>query len=109
METLPKSFDDLIKTSGKPVLVDFWADWCAPCKMLSPSIARIAKDLKGRLITIKINVDNKPVIAARYKIQSIPTVMMFWKGRDIMRLQGALPYDALLAEVEKHYPADYLK
>lgn len=101
MSNLPKSFFELIEASDKPVLVDFYADWCGPCKMVSPAIKRVAGDFKGRIITIKINVDHKQQIAARYQIQSIPTIMMFYKGRDIMRLTGAYPYEAIKAEVEK--------
>ncbi len=100
-EKLPKSFFELIETSDKPVLVDFYADWCGPCKMVSPAIKRVAGDFKGRIVTIKINVDKKQQIAARYQIQSIPTIMMFYKGKDIMRLTGAYPYEAIRAEVEK--------
>ncbi len=98
---LPKSFFELIETSDKPVLVDFYADWCGPCKMVSPAIKRVAGDYKGRIITIKINVDLKQHIASKYQIQSIPTIMMFFKGKDIMRLTGAYPYEAIKAEVEK--------
>lgn len=98
---LPKSFFELIEASDKPVLVDFYADWCGPCKMVSPAIKRVAGDFKGRIITIKINVDLKQHIAAEYQIQSIPTIMMFFKGKDIMRLTGAYPYESIKAEVEK--------
>jgi thioredoxin 1 len=98
---LPKSFNDLIRTSKSPVLVDFWAEWCGPCKTISPAIQKIAKEYKGRLLTVKINVDQKQQIAAQYQVQSIPTIMMFNRGKIIMRLTGALPYDALKSEVLK--------
>ncbi|UCE19065.1 MAG: thioredoxin [Gemmatimonadota bacterium] len=84
-----KSFDDLIRNSEKPVLVDFWAAWCGPCKMVSPVIERIAKDYSGRMTTVKVNVDKKPHIAVQYRIESIPTIMMFWRGGPIMRVAGA--------------------
>jgi len=100
-KNLPTSFEALIAESELPVLVDFWAAWCGPCRMVSPAIERIAKDLKGRLLTVKVNVDQKQHVAAKYQIQSIPTIMMFDKGRITMRLEGALPYDALKAEIEK--------
>jgi thioredoxin len=102
--SLPKHFEELIKVSEKPVLVDFWAAWCGPCKMVSPSIEKLAKEYKGRLTTVKVNVDEKQHIAGKYQIQSIPTIMMFWKGEPIMRLQGALPYDALKANIEEYIP-----
>ena len=101
MVPLPPSFQELINTSDLPVLVDFYADWCGPCKMVSPVIARLAGEFKGRLITIKINTEKKPQISSLYQIQSIPTIMMFHKGKQLMRLQGAYPYDALKEEIEK--------
>ena len=99
---LPKSFHDLIQSSDIPVVVDFWAEWCGPCKMVSPELERIAREFKGKLMVIKINVDNKPQIAAQYQIQSIPTIMMFYKGAPKMRLVGALPYEAIKQEVMKN-------
>ncbi len=104
MPVLPKSFDELIQNSDLPVLVDFYADWCGPCKMVSPTIARLAGEYKGRLVTVKINTEKKPAIAGKYAIQSIPTIMLFHKGASLMRLQGAYPYDALKAELEKALP-----
>lgn len=100
-QPLPKTFDKLVTDSQVPVLVDFWAEWCGPCHIISPSIKKIASEYKNRLLTVKVNVDEKKHIAAKYQIQSIPTVMMFYKGRVIMRLTGALPYPALKSEVEK--------
>ncbi len=100
-ETVPKSFNTLLQSSEKPVLVDFYADWCGPCRMVSPAIARIAKELKGEITTVKINVDKKPAIAGQYQVQSIPTIMLFRNSKSIMRLQGALPYERLKAEIER--------
>jgi thioredoxin len=101
-KTQPKSFSDLIKTSKKPILVDFYADWCGPCKMVSPAIEKVAKDFSGKLMTIKINVDNKKHVAAKYQIQSIPTIMMFKSGESVMRLTGAQPYEVIRREVQKN-------
>jgi thioredoxin 1 len=100
-EQLPKSFSELLAAAKKPVLVDFYADWCGPCKMVSPAVARIAKELKGEIVTIKIDVDKKQQIASRYQIASIPTIMLFRDGKSIMLLQGAYPYESLLAEVRR--------
>ncbi|HAK46265.1 MAG TPA: thioredoxin [Spirochaeta sp.] len=101
MSALPDKFDELIETNALPVLVDFYADWCGPCKMVSPTIAQLAKEYKGKLTTVKINTEKKPAIAAQYSIQSIPTIMIFHKGKQLMRLQGAYPYASLKAEIEK--------
>lgn len=98
----PKSFFDLVKTSKKPILVDFYADWCGPCKMVSPAIEKVAKDFSGKLMTIKINVDNKQHVAAEYQIQSIPTIMMFKGGESVMRLTGAQSYEVIKQEVQKN-------
>ena len=101
MTDLPKSFEQLIQTSELPVLVDFYANWCGPCKMVSPVIARLAGEYKGRLVTVKINTEKKPAVAGKYSIQSIPTIMLFHKGRQLMRLQGAHPYETLKAELDR--------
>jgi thioredoxin 1/thioredoxin 2 len=100
--SLPKSFDELINQSEQPVLVDFWAEWCGACKMVSPTIRRIASEYKGRIFTIKVNVDQKPHISGKYQITSIPTIMMFYNGQILMRISGALPYEALKVEIEKN-------
>lgn len=96
---LPKSFFDLINESDVPVLVDFWAPWCGPCRMVSPAIAKLANELKGKIMVVKVNVDEKQHVAARYQIQSIPTIMMFFKGNIMMRLVGAHPFEKIKQEV----------
>lgn len=101
-KNLPKSFNQLIQQSEIPVVVDFWADWCGPCKMVSPALEKLAQEFKGKLMVIKINVDKKPQISAQYQVQSIPTIMMFHKGDQKMRLVGALPYESIKQEVMKN-------
>jgi thioredoxin 1 len=102
IKKLPKSFNELIQQAEIPVVVDFWADWCGPCKMVSPALEKLAQEFKGKLMVIKINVDKKPQISAQYQVQSIPTIMMFHKGNQKMRLVGALPYEAIKQEVVKN-------
>lgn len=104
MAVLPPSFEELINGSDLPVLVDFYADWCAPCKMVSPVIAQLAKEYKGRMVTVKINTEKKQDVALRYGIQSIPTIMLFHRGKQLMRLQGAHPYESLKSELERALP-----
>lgn len=101
-KTKPKTFFELVKTSNKPILVDFYADWCGPCKMVSPAIAKVAKEFSGKVMTIKIDVDKAQAAAAKYQIQSIPTIMLFKNGESVMRLTGAQPYEAIKQEVQKN-------
>ena len=101
-QELPKSFNDLIQKSELPVLVDFWAEWCGPCKMVSPVIEQLAREYKGRLLTVKVNIDHKQHVAAQYNISSIPTIMLFHQGQVLMRQTGALPYSALKQQIENH-------
>ncbi len=99
--SLPKSFDDLIARSDKPVLVDFWAEWCGACKMLSPTLQKIASEYKGRIVTVKVNVDRKPQLASRFQVSGIPTVILFAGGNAVMRFSGALPYDQFKRQVDQ--------
>jgi thioredoxin len=103
-KALPPSFNDLVTDSDKPVLVDFYADWCGPCKMVSPAIQRLAAENKDRFITVKINTDKKQALARQYEITGIPTIMLFHKGKVLMRLSGAHPYESLKAEIGKALP-----
>lgn len=93
--SLPPSFDELLQAADRPILVDFWAEWCPPCRALTPVLNDIAKEFKGRLFIVKVNTDQKPHLAARYGIQSIPTLILFRKGRILWRGTGALPMPAL--------------
>jgi len=101
---LPASFEELIQTSDLPVLVDFWAEWCGPCRMMEPVLKQLAKDMKGRIRVVKVNVDEKPHIAQRYQIQGIPTTILFYKGQPIWRKSGAMPLPMLKQEIERHLP-----
>jgi thioredoxin len=101
---LPASFVDLVSSSQLPVLVDFWAEWCRPCRLVGPTIERLARDYTGRLLTVKVNVDRRPQVAERYEVQAIPTIMLFWQGEPVMRLLGAQAYESIKREIEKFLP-----
>ncbi len=92
-EALPGSFDDLLAQADKPVLADFRADWCGACRSLDPVLKRIAAEYKGRMLTIRVDVDKRPAIASRYDVSGIPTVILFRSGKPVMRFSGALPYE----------------
>ncbi|HYF04077.1 MAG TPA: thioredoxin [Patescibacteria group bacterium] len=101
METKPASFNEFIKKNELPVFVDFWAAWCGPCKMIAPAVEQLAKEFKGKLTVVKVNVDEKPHLARQYGVQGIPALMIFKDGKIAWRSAGALSYDALKREVEK--------
>ncbi len=85
----------------KLVVVDFWAPWCMPCRMLSPVLEKLEKEYDGKVIFTKLNTDENPKIAARFGIFSIPTVMMFYKGEIVSTFIGAMPENAVRHEIEK--------
>jgi thioredoxin 1/thioredoxin 2 len=98
---MAKTVDELIRTSDIPVFIDFWAEWCGPCRALAPSVQQLAREFKGRLSVVKVNVDRQPEAASRFQVQSIPALMLFHKGALKWRTSGALPYPQLRQEVLK--------
>lgn len=99
-EKLPKSFEDLIASREKPVLVDFWAEWCPPCKMMNPVLSQLSGEWKDRLMIVKINTDEQPYLSSRYGISSIPTMILFKKGTEAKRLVGAMSLQNLKKSLE---------
>ena len=93
------TFDETIKGSEKPVLVDFWAEWCGPCKMIAPILEELATEQGDRLQIAKLNVDDNPDAAMRYGVMSIPTLLVFQDGEPVKRLVGAKPKTALLQDL----------
>ena len=98
--TIPSSFDEYLRKNSLPVLVDFWAEWCGPCKMMEPVMKQIAQQFSGRLKVIKVNVDKKPEIAAKYHIQGIPTMILFRDSKPVWRKSGAILPNQLAHELE---------
>ena len=101
IELNAENFDAEVLRSDKPVLVDFWAEWCAPCRMLAPMISEIANDYNGRLKVAKLNVDHFGDIAARYQIRGIPTILVFNDGEVHDQMVGAGSKENIVRMVDK--------
>jgi thioredoxin 1 len=104
-EVNDQAFEQEILGSDKPVLVDFWADWCVPCHMVSPVVEEIGRDSAEVLKVAKLNVDDNPESARRYGVMSIPTLILFKAGQEVCRVVGAKPKDAILREMQEHLTA----
>ena len=96
-----KNFQKEVIDSQKPVLVDFWAPWCGPCQAMGPVIKELAGEFQSRAVVGKVDVDNNPEIAARYGIRSIPTLMIFQKGKVVDQSVGILPKKSLAQKLEE--------
>ena len=95
-------FDETINGSDTPVLVDFWAEWCGPCKMIAPILEEIATEQAGKVRVAKLNVDDNPDAARRYEVMSIPTLIVFRDGQPVKRLIGAKGKGQLLQELSEY-------
>lgn len=94
-----QSFDEHLKSSDVPVLVDFWAEWCGPCKMISPILEEIAEEQAGKLEIAKLNIDDNLDVTRRFDVMSIPTLILFKEGEPVRRIIGAKPKGQLLQEI----------
>ncbi len=93
-------FTEEVLNSDLPVLVDFWADWCGPCKMVAPVVEELANDYDGRLKVMKVDVDSSPLTAGNYGIRSIPTLLIFKDGKPVQQVVGAVPKQMLQEKID---------
>ena len=98
-------FEERVLGSEIPVLVDFWAEWCVPCHMVSPVVEEIGRDKGETMQVAKLNIDDNPEVTRRFGVMSIPTLMLFKGGQEIARVVGARGKDALLKEIDPHVSA----
>jgi thioredoxin 1 len=102
IETLTDAtFDEHVKSSDVPVLVDFWAEWCGPCKLISPVLEEIAEEQAGKILIGKLNIDDNLDVTRRFDVMSIPTLILFKDGEPQMRVIGAKPKGQLLEELSE--------
>jgi thioredoxin 1 len=105
VDTTDQEFDQQVLGSSMPVLVDFWADWCVPCHMVSPIVEEIGREKGEALRVMKLNVDENPSTAQRFGVMGIPTLILFKDGEEKARVVGAKGKDAILKEIGPHIAA----
>ncbi len=100
MEVTSSTWDKEVLQTGELVMVDFWAVWCGPCRMVAPTVEELSKEYAGKLKVVKLNTDDNPDIASRYKIMGIPTLMFFKDGEKVEQIVGAVPKPQLQAKID---------
>jgi thioredoxin 1 len=96
------NFESEVKKPGAPILVDFWAEWCGPCRMVAPVLDKLADEYEGKVRVGKVNVDDESSLAGRYGVQSIPTLLLFKDGKVVDQYIGATTRDVLIKMLQKH-------
>lgn len=100
LEITDSNFAEKVEKSDKPVVIDFWAEWCGPCRMVGPIINEISQEYEGRAIIGKVDVDNNPEISAKFAIRNIPTVLFFKNGQVVDKQVGAVPKSTYVNKLE---------
>ncbi len=100
LEITDNNFEELVLKSDKPVLVDFWAEWCGPCRMVGPVVEELSKEYEGKAVVGKVNVDNNAQISMKYGIRNIPTILFFKNGQVVDRSVGAVPKTQLTQKLD---------
>jgi thioredoxin 1 len=101
LEATDANFETLIMKSDKPVLVDFWAQWCGPCLAIAPAVEELAQEYEGRAVVAKVDVDNNSRIASQFNVMNIPTLLFIKDGKVVDKQVGAVPKSALKAKLDK--------
>ena len=96
------SFDADVLKASQPVLVDFWAEWCGPCRALAPKLEEISKELDGKIKIVKINIDDNPEAPSKYGVRGIPTLIIFKEGEQVDQIVGNHPKDSILETIKKY-------
>lgn len=99
IDTTTEKFEADVLNSDKPVIVDFWAEWCGPCRMVAPVLEEIANEYRGKVVVAKVNVDNEPTLAEQYNVTGIPLLGVFKGGQMVKQLVGARPKAAIVSEL----------
>lgn len=102
LEITESTFKDVVLNSDKPVLVDFWAVWCGPCRMLGPIIEELANDFEGKAVVGKVDVDNNQEISIQYGIRNIPTILIFKNGEVVDKIVGVSPKEAIAEKLSSY-------
>ncbi len=100
LEATDSNFEQLVLKADKPVIVDFWAEWCGPCRMVGPIVEEVGVDYEGKAIVAKVDVDSNPGITAKYGIRNIPTILFFKNGEIADKQVGAVPKSAIVAKLD---------